>query len=512
MAEMYLYALADGFSRTLNFIPRTRCHFYVADTLNPTLWPVGGGFFIVHAGLIREIKDEKQFAFLVALELAHEMLGHNFQPVRAGDIKWEPGLWRNGQYDGWPVEFWAYLVGRDPLQRGGFQYTLQQESDALELVYRFFRANLWNYDAVSRAVADLIPTFGAIPGASSLPSLHANLKMATLLPHETPAPGPIPVDPAVSESVYRKVQEDVLASALQHYPWMLELVPYRDLVLERGINLDRARREYNPHAEVLSQKYLNLSKKPRKQSKSGELGDLDDRNEDLESRDKVPGAQLARLYLKGAILLAHHQWEAVAANSAEGLKIDAAAEPFLWQRASARQQQGRFKECIKEMGATWHWFDHRRRIMELSSTFLDGRYSDAFVLANDYRRQYPFDIEGAFWQTLTLIRMRRSLESSMVEIESFWGDRPLVRALQIFHYGYLGQFSRARAALEFRSDIEYLPFEWGAFEFAQAWLRLTFNELHDDDRAEKLLKLAALQWPLAPLVRYNLPRDAVQSR
>ena len=510
--EIYLGALAEGFTKIIPWVPQPRFHFYVADTLNPSLWPVGGGFFIVHAGLLRHMRDERQFAFLVALELAHETLGHNMVPIRAGDIKWEPGSWRAGDFDGWPVEFWAFLVGHDPLDRGGFSYSLQQESDALELVYRFFAANVWEYDGINRLTADILPQLDVIPGSSSLARLHTNLAMAIRLPHDRPKIAITPVDSVVNRATYAAAETEIERSSIQHYPWLLELVPYRDFVLQRNINIDRVREEYNEHSDVHTQKILSATKQSRKTSLSSELDEFMDRNEELIAREKLVTAKLARIYLRGAVLLSHHRWADAIVSAQEGLKIDSSAEPFFWQRALARQQLSQFNKCIAEMPLEWRFFDHRRELLIVQCSFLEGRFTDAAKFALEYRKRFPFDIEGAFWETLVEIRLNRQLAKHIEEIETFWGDRPMVRALKIFYYGYLGKQSEAEAAISFQSDIPYLAQEWGMLEFAQAWLRDTFNPIPNDDRADKLRQLAELQWPISRLVRYNLPRDAVQNR
>lgn len=511
-AELYLSALAEGFNKTLPFLPRTRFHFYVADTLNPSLWPVGGGFFIIHAGLLRQVRDERQFAFLMALELAHESLGHNMRPLRAGDIKWEPGRWRDGDFDSWPIEFWASLVGHDPIERGGFTYTLQQESDALELVYRFFRANMWEYDGINRLVVDLLPTIAQIPGSSSLAKMHANLGMAVRLPHNRPDPPVTPIDSVVNRLTYSRAVGEIANGTLQHYPWMLELVPYRDFVVERNINISEVRDQFDEHAEALSGKVASVLHRSRKEALSTELDELDDRNDDLYDRGKIFGAKLARLYLKGTILIAHQRWKEVVENANEGLRLDSSAEPFMWQRALARQELSQFNSCISELIVGWHYYDHRRELLSLQCHFLEGRYSDSARLALEFRRKYPFDIDGAFWSLLAQIRMKRPLDKLIDEVQAFWGDRPMVRALKIFYFGYLGKLTEAQAMADFKAGQPYLTREWGMLEFAQAWLRETFNALPNDERAEKLRELAELQWPLSRLVRYNLPREAVEVR
>ncbi len=510
--EIYLSALAEGFTKVIPWLPLPRFHFYVADTLNPSLWPVGGGFFVIHAGLLRHLRDERQFAFLIALELAHETLGHNMVPIRAGDIKWEPGSWREGDYDGWPVEFWAFMVGHDPIDRGGFTYTLQQESDALELVYRFFAANVWEYDGINRLLSDLLPQLNVIPGSSSLARLHTNLALAIRLPHDRPKCPITPVDSVVNRATYAQAEVEIERSSVQHYPWMLELVPYREFVTQRTINIAQVREQYNEHSDVRTEKILTATRQTRKTSLASELDEFVERNDELIARDKLVTAKLARIYLRGSVLLSHHRWADAIASAQEGLKIDSSAEPFHWQRALARQQLSQFNKCIAEMPLEWRYFDHRRELLIVQCSFLEGRYTDAAKLALEYRRRFPFDIEGAFWETLVEIRLNRSLAKHIEEIETFWGDRPMVRALKIFYYGYLGKQSEAEAAITLNTDITYLPQEWGMLEFAQAWLRDTFNPIAGDDRADKLRQLAELQWPLSRLVKYNLPRDTIQNR
>ncbi|MBI3542038.1 MAG: hypothetical protein HY075_02005 [Deltaproteobacteria bacterium] len=559
--DLYLDALAEGFNRAVGAVPATRFHFYVADTLNPTLWPLGGGFFVIHAGLFRQIRDERQLAFLLALELAHETLDHGMSHgalargvsfPRHGDVFWEAeGRNEAGyalEYDGWPIEFWAYLVGRDPIESADLGYTLQQESDALELVYQFFRANGWEYDGINRLVADLLPTLTDVPGSSSLAKLHPHLATAVKVPHARMPARMQPVDAVVNRLTYQRAVAEIERSTLQHYPWMLELVPYRDFIVDRGINIDEVREGYNEHSDVHTSKILTATRKSRLSSLATELDEFLERNAELDARDKLLPARLARIYLRGTILLAHHRWADVIRSAEEGLKIDASAEPFLWQRALARQQLGQFNKSIAEMPVAWKNFDHRRDLFVLQGHFLEGRFTEASRAGLEYRRKYPFDIDGAFWHMLAEIRLRRTTDRNIDELAAFWGDRPMVRALKVFYYGYLGKFTDAQAALDLvderpaptvlkllffgvrsylmeSSDVfqakgqlavndglAYPAYEWGMLAFAQAWFRQTFNVIHGDDRADKLMQLAELQWPLSRLVRYNLPRDVVQNR
>jgi hypothetical protein len=315
--------------------------------------------------------------------------------------------------------------------------------------------------------------------------LHANLALAVKLPHERPRPKPAPIDLVVNDFTYAQALRELEASTLQHYPWMLELAPYRDFVARRA---------------------------SQGQSLESDLSELDDLSEELDDREKIPAARIARAYLKGLVYLRHDRWLEVIRNAEEGLKMDASAEPFLWQRALARQQLGQFNKGIVEMGAgPWRYFDHRRELLMLENTFLEGRYSDAAAAAAEYRRKYPFDIDGAFWQTLTLLRMRLPVDRTMAELEAFWGDRPMVRGLKIFYYGYLRKLDEARAAMDLKSDIVYTPSEWGILEFAQAWFWETFYDPRDD-KADQLRRLAELHWPLARLVRVNMPREAVEEK
>lgn len=503
-AESYLSALAEGFSRLLPPAPRQRFHFYVADTLNSSLWPMGGGFFVVHAGLFRLIREERQFAFVLALEMAHEALGHH--------VAWEGGWPRDGKFDSWSIEFWAALAGRDPIVRAGFAYSLQQESDALELVYRFFQANDWEYEKFSRGVASFLPNLDAVPGSSSLHRMHPHLVMAVRVPHDRLAVAREPVDSIVSPTTYAGAAAEIARSALQRYPWMLELVPYRDFVLDRASNIEQLRLRFDEHVAISSKRLEELGRRARNRSSDSELAELAARDEEHDGRDKLLSAKLARLYLRGLVLASHQRWQEVISNAAEGLKLAQTAEPFLWQRALARQQLGQFNTCIRELSSKWAYFDHRRELFEVQCTFLEGRYTEASRIGLEYRKRYPFDIDGAFWWILSEIRIKRVTDKQIQELEAFWGDRPIVRALKVFYYGYLGKPTQARAAVDFRADIAYGAQEWGILEFAQAWLRASFGAFAEDDRAEKLMQLSDLQWPLAHLVKYNLPREATERR
>lgn len=510
--EMYLNALAESFNRAMPHPPHVRFHFYVADTLNPSLWPAGGGFFIVHAGLIRKVKDERQFAFLLALELAHETLGHNMTPGLLFGKNWEPGRWGKNDFDAWSVEHWTVLVGNDPIERGGFVYTLQQESDALELVYRFFQANSWEFDGINRLVVDMLPGLNAIPGTSSLARLHSNLAQAIKLPHRRQKVSPAPADSVVNRGSYVQAQSELASSTLQFYDWMLELVPYRKFISERLVNLEQIRLRHNEHGEIGTTKLREVLKRPRDRTFASEAAEFDRINRELSSRASLLEARLARFYLKGAVLMMHRRWKEALVNAEQALKLAPDAEPFLWQRVSARQQLGQFNKCVTENQSRWRYYDHRRELMGLQCTFLEGRYTDAAKLAIEYRTRYPFDVEGAFWETLLQIKLRRIKNARIEEIESFWGDRPIVRALKILYYGHLEQPDHAQKEMFFDSELSYLPQEWGMLEFAQAWYRRTYSVIERDDRAEQLQALAEVQWPLARLVKLNLPREILQRR
>lgn len=514
MIETYLASLAHGFTKTLVQVPRTRFHFYVADTLNPSIWPAGGGFFIIHAGLIRQVKDERQFAFILALELAHETLGHNMVRSLIKGKNWEPGSWSDGNYDSWPVEFWAQIVGHDPIERGGFTYSLQQESDALELVYRFFMANAWEYDGIGRLVADLLPSLNAIPGASSLQRLHENLAQSLRLPHLRPHAEILPVDSLVSRASYSSALAEIQKSTLQRYGWMLELVPYRDFILAKTQDLDRIRNQFNEHSDRFSSILAQAKLHPREKSLETELADFADTKENLDSRIDLRDAKLARTYLLGTLYLAHGKWQEAIDNANAGLKLDPQAEPFLWQRARARMQLRQFNKNIVELSNVWKNFDHRRELFLLESNFLEGRYTDAAAQAIEYRKKYPFDIDGAFWCALSFIRLRRPAEAANMisEIEAFWGDRPMARALKIFHYALQGKHTLAHAAFDLNSDIHYTAQEWGILEFAQAWFRESYSGFPNDNTSSKLYELAELEWPLASVLRLNLARDPVEVR
>jgi hypothetical protein len=278
---------------------------------------------------------------------------------------------------------------------------------------------------------------------------------------------------------------------------MLELAPYRALIIER---LARPPREGRKEARTLS----------------SDLSVYESITDGLDERDKLTSAKLARFYVRGLVFVAHGRWKEALANASEGLKLDPSAEPFLWQRAVAYQNLGQFNRCIAQAGDRWTFYDHRRELLAIECSFLEGRYTDAAKLAVEYRRKYPFDISGAFWQALAAIRVRRPFDEQLREIESFWGDRPMVRALKIFYFSYMGKLIEAKAMTEFETDIPYRPEEWAVLEFAHAWFldtyRDAFSEIRGSDRGAKLLEYAYQKWPLARLMRHNLPRDAVQAR
>lgn len=486
----YLNALAAAFA-SMSPEPRPQFHFYVADTLNASIWPAGSGFFVLHAGLFSLARNPHELEFLLALELAHDVLEHNQTPLRAGDIKWEAGKWELDRLRPAPAQWWALLAAEDPIERGRFSYTLQQESDALELVYRFFDGLGWQYDGLRDKTFQFIQDLGQIPGLSSLKLLHANLGMALKLPHARVRREKITLDPIVSRETISRAMDEMALGGYQRYQWMRELAPYRAVLLAKAGEPENFR-------EQTAEEVMDDGQLPKSQ-------------------------RLARAYLKALLEMRRRDWKSLIATSDRALALAPGTEPFLWFKLFAVTSLGQFNKCGDTRAPRWRLFDHKRSILVAQCAFLAGRYSTSAALLTDYRRRFPFDVEGAFWQALVDLRMRRKAEDNLGEMTRFWGERPYVRALWAIYHGLKRKPSEAKSDLdsiallsETRAIDHFQPYsdaEWGAFAFANAWFTATYSPYKDrDESAGKLRAEALARWPLADFVRAHFPRQVWEER
>lgn len=467
----YLNALAEGFSSMLPE-PRARFQFFVADTLNASIWAAGSGFYIIHAGLFSLVRDQRELAFILALEFAHESLGHNKRPI---------GSWNKSGFRPTAVFNWALIANGDPVENARFSYTTQQESDALELVYRFFVSRDWRYDDLAKTIAGRINLLNSIRGTSSLPLLHRNLEFALKLPHDRPKPASLKMDPVVNIGTVTRALTEMSLSGLQRYQWMREIIPYRKYLIDENVNVSDLRERTEAEIQKLGQ-YRH-------------------------------GEHVARKFLRANLLMQKRDWAAVQQTAEEALRLVPRNEPFLWFHLLSRQHQLQFKECGDSTQPKWPLFDHMRQLIVGQCMFLDGRLSNAAQHFMEYRRRYPFDVHGAFWQAFVDLHMRRKGQDNIAEMERFWGNRPYVRAVKVLHYGALGKPTDAKAAQDVINELEYGDTEWGALELVNSWFAETYSPYNGrDEKAQNKMKRAEMLWPLSGLIRAHMLRHAWEER
>ncbi|MEW6057890.1 MAG: hypothetical protein AB1540_14880 [Bdellovibrionota bacterium] len=473
--ESFLSQFGDAFRAMLPLPEKLRLHFDVLDTVNPTFWPFGHGFIVMHSGLILRIHDLNSFLFLLALESAHDVLGHVQNRVQ--DLKWQAFPLR--------IDLWTSLVGRDPLAHVGVRaYTVSEEAEALEIVYRFLRA--YGIDP-AHAGMELVSRFekiNALPEMSSVPVLHRNLKTALSTSVLQSKPAALKTfDALISEPSFAEILKELGQSKNQLQAWMVELIPYAYLLKKEGESFEEDQR-------------LAQAVKAR-----------------LKRRSEKGEARLAWLYVQNLMHLRHRQWRALLKNSTEALSIGPSAIPFRWHKGMAHQQLRQFNHCIHSLGESWGIYDFRRLLLELQCSFLEGRYTDAARLANQFRQKHPYDAEGAFWQALNAIRIRQPIDQLLAEMDNYWGDRPFVRALKVLHFGYIGKLTDAKAIANFSADAAFSDEEWGKLHMAEAWLYETFIFKEKRPRfARSRREKSEQEWVLAGLVRENLPRETIQIR
>lgn len=212
----YFDTLARAFAAILPE-PRARFYFYIADTLNVSIWPLSSGYFVVHAGALSVIRDEQLLTFMVILELAHDYLGHTREMSDRANF----GAREKKSLVVWP---WAALAESDPIGKTTLAYSLEQENDALDVVLYFFTAVGRDYAASALRLPVLLKSLSTKKSASSWPALHANLSEALKQPRNESEEKPAHVGFSVAPNMIAQAVTQIEGSGLQRYPWLRELL------------------------------------------------------------------------------------------------------------------------------------------------------------------------------------------------------------------------------------------------------------------------------------------------
>ena len=431
-----------------------RFHFFIADTLNPSLWSYGSGYFVLHGGLLNGVLNHQQFTFLIALEMAHQILGH--EPSDDGRI-----------VGAWSADGFATLVVNDPVLKRSFSYSRIQETQALELVAPLFNSWGWNYAQIAKQMVPAINELTKFPGASSVGLAHRHLALALKLPEPAAHTSVGKAPEFLSAASFQQIQNELLRSAQQRYAWFLGLASYLppqfDVVARPSSFLDLDLRAFRALKESYSKRGI-----------------------------KSP-ASLER-WIENRIHLNHRDW-----SSVEDYEADEVQEPILFQKLHALQIQGNFESCLKDSEHQWIHREYERELIRAQCVVLMGHLSEGLEHIKNFVVANPLDIRGGFWHVLVLARLHDpKLFEVQREYQQKWGDRPWTRAAQIIALARNGRWNQIQ---ELDADTfsvfekAYGDEERGALLFAKAWAEYQKHQ-RPTASAISLLKQAQRLWPL----------------
>jgi hypothetical protein len=466
-APLYLAALARAFNGA-GAGDRPRFRFYITDTLNTAVWAQGDGHFIIHGGLLARVKDHLTFNFILALEMAHDVLGHGATDTRVTPVPLLTGLiFSDGSADLWDLDGFAWLATFDPVRKSGRAYTLREEEQALSLVSVFFTRMGWDYDAAARAALLQIQDFSQWPGGGDLGALHKEIGVAVRLPRPEGKHTPSSEEALVNADAFAKLRDQLLKRTRQKYSWLIEAAPYASILRQGGGSLE------------------------------GDLKAFEGRRAALGS----PLSPTAEAWVRGRIHLNHDNFTGALSIAEEALQKRSPTEPVLLQRLQAGLFTQKAQHCKDEVQQDWARADYVRGRYHVLCLLSDGELTAAAEASHKLRADYPNDPQAAFLEAVALARLRRPFGDLIKTLEKDWGGRPGLKALKLLHAAQNRDWKTFQDLAGVGDEALYGAEENGILDFARAW----GYGVRGDGQSHGHLNRAANRWFPARVPERILP-------